>query len=455
VVNHSFIALSSFKELPYMRSKLCALTAAAATTFTVVACPNLAAEAASSTQDGSCVDGGGRTWSSRVVWGDEYSDSAGVRRVRVDSAAWTTNGRIVPTDAAVRTYDGGGTRLQRLKWTGRHDYLNGTSWLSWNPADPPSAPGKARVAVTLGIDGDGLGNCTKSFVQPSGATTTTTEPATTVTASGGWVSDQSAVPLGGAGCSAGSGTVTAVALRKEWDYWDNCGGAVVSVAAEGLPATPWGGDRVFRWHKPAGDSQVYQKLNRTLTKDNWPGGSAGPVPNTGSPADASGIYTVWQYIPSDRFRLNPGHGWVILSSFKENYTDSAGAWRQDPTWGLGCNNFSGPITCSLTPHDSPRFSLSAYMNRWVKWEYRMYQGAKDTTGHGGRIELWADGTLLDTGYESQRHVGSAAFAPLSSTRSWVWIAGQYTSNQSTGGIPDYQNTDATSYLGRSSITPLQ
>ena len=106
------------------------------------------------------------------------------------------------------------------------------------------------------------------------------------------------------------------------------------------------------------------------------------------------------------------------------------------------------------PHSSTAFTLDSYMDRWVKWEYRLYQGAKDTTGHGGRIELWADGRLLETGYESERHVGSAAFSPLSRTRSWVWIAGQYTSNQSTNGVPHYENTDVTSYVGMSSVAPL-
>jgi hypothetical protein len=202
---------------------------------------------------------------------------------------------------------------------------------------------------------------------------------------------------------------------------------------------------------------VYQKLNRGFTKDNWPAGSPGPyVPNTGSPADVSGVYTVAQFIPSARFKLNPGHGWVYLSEFKENYTDAAGTWHQDPTWGFGCNNFSGPTLCQLTPQtsSSPTFALSSYEDRWVTWQYRMYPGVKDSTGHGGRVELWADGKLLDTGYEATMHVGSAAFAPLSKTLAWVWIAGQYTSNQTTNGVPDYKNTDVTSYLGRSSVAPL-
>jgi hypothetical protein len=352
----------------------------------------------------------------------------------------------VPTDSAVLTYNGAGTRLQSLVWSGAFDYNNGTTWRARNPVDPPTAPGKAQVTVSLGVDGDGKGDCTTRFVQPSSG-----PPAAT----GGWSSDQLKVPNGDAGCSSNSGTPTAVALTKEWDYWDACGGTEVSAAAEGLPTGPWGGDHVFRWRKPAGNSQVYQKLNRTFTKDNWPTGSPGPkVPGTGSPADVSGIYSVWQYIPSARFRLNPGHGWVLPVQFKENYTDASGAFRQDPLWRIGCNNFSGPTMCSMSPHNSPKFPLSSYQDRWVKWEFRVYQGAKDTTGRGGRIELYADGKLLDTGYESEFHVGSGALAPLSRTHGWVWVVGQYTSNQTTGGVPDYQRTDVTSYVGLSTVTLL-
>jgi hypothetical protein len=330
-----------------------------------------------------------------------------------------------------------------------------TTKLSGLASSKPASSIGLRLGYTTGGAAVHLSKTTRPVLRLA------VRPATSVpetpTAPAGWASSQSSVPLGGAGCNADNrSTATAVALAKEWDYWDNCGGTEVSAAAEGLPAAPGGGDHVFRWYKAAGDSNVYQKLNRTFTKDNWATGSAGPgVPNSGSPADASGIYKVAQYIPSARFRLNPGHAWVILSEFKENYTDSAGNWHQDPTWQLGCNNMSGATTCSLSPHNSPTFALSSYMDRWVTWEYRIYQGAKDTTGHGGRIELWADGKLLDTGYESQRHVGSAAFGSLSQTKAWVWIAGQYTSNQTTNGVPDYQNTQVTSYLGRSSVTPIK
>jgi hypothetical protein len=271
--------------------------------------------------------------------------------------------------------------------------------------------------------------------------------------SGWWFSDIENVPAGSGGCGYDSGTTTANELTKQWDYWDQCGLSVVSASAEGLPTAPNGGN-VIKWHKPLNDPNVYQKVNRTLTKDNWPSAPAGSNANTGSPADVSGRYVVYQYIPSDKFHLNPSHGWVVLNEFKENFIDSSGQWQQYSTWGIGCNNFSGPITCSLNPHSNPEFVLSDYMDRWVRWEYRIYQGNKDTSGHGGRIELYADDQLVDTGYESEMHVGSAAYAPLSSTQAWVWVAGQYTSNQDTNGTPDYVNTDVTSYIDASAILPL-
>jgi hypothetical protein len=275
------------------------------------------------------------------------------------------------------------------------------------------------------------------------------------TANGYWYADLAGVPLGSAGCGFESGTPTAQALNDQWNYWDNCGASVVSVGDEGLPATPWNGDRVVKWHKPAGDNvNVYQKLNRAFGKGNWPNAS-GVTGTTGSPADVSGRYIVYDYIPSAKFELNPSHGWVLLTVFKEDYYDSSGAWRQDPTWGVGCFDFNNRgVRCSLSPHQSPTFPFSDIVDRWVKWELRVYQGARDTTGHGGRIELYMDDKLVDTGYNAEKHVGSGAFASLDRTRDWVWIAGQYTSNQTTNGVPDSQTTDVTSYVGASALLPL-
>jgi hypothetical protein len=121
------------------------------------------------TQTASCVDGSGVRWSAKARWGSTYS-SGGTTKVRIGYAGWTTNrAGAVRTDSLVRTYDGTGKRLRTLTWTGAFDYASGTAYKSRNPVNPPSAPGAAKVTVTLGVDGDGLRNCTMIFTQP-GAT---------------------------------------------------------------------------------------------------------------------------------------------------------------------------------------------------------------------------------------------------------------------------------------------
>jgi uncharacterized protein YkwD len=141
--------------------------------------------AAAVTSTGSCVDGGGTRWAVRVVWGDDYP-SGDITRVSLASAAWTTGARgPLATDSRVRTYDGAGTKLQDLTWSGPFDYAAGAVYKARNPVNPPSAPGQARVAVTLGVDGDGFGGCTVTLVQPpapTGTSSPTPTPSPTPTA---------------------------------------------------------------------------------------------------------------------------------------------------------------------------------------------------------------------------------------------------------------------------------
>lgn len=119
----------------------------------------------------SCVDGGGVRWDVRVSWGAPYA-SGEVTKVSLPRAAWTTSKPgAVPTDSRVRTYDGGGKLLQGLTWTGAFDYGSGAAEKARNPVDPVSAPGRAKVVLTLGVDGDGFGSCSVTLAQP-GATAT-------------------------------------------------------------------------------------------------------------------------------------------------------------------------------------------------------------------------------------------------------------------------------------------
>ena len=97
---------------------------------------------AATTQTGSCVDGGGIRWTAKAIWGGTYT-SGGVRKISINYAGWTTNGRAVPTDSTVRSYSGDGTRIQKLTWSGVYDYKGGTAYRVRNPLNPASAPGKA------------------------------------------------------------------------------------------------------------------------------------------------------------------------------------------------------------------------------------------------------------------------------------------------------------------------
>jgi uncharacterized protein YkwD len=129
--------------------------------------PAPASASAATVQQASCVDGGGVRWDVTVTWGATYASGA-VTNVALDRAAWTTRKTgVVPTDSRVRTYDGSGTRLQDLRWSGSFDYRSGTASKYRNPVNPPSAPGRAKVVLTLGVLGDGFSSCSVTLRQPS------------------------------------------------------------------------------------------------------------------------------------------------------------------------------------------------------------------------------------------------------------------------------------------------
>jgi len=151
------------------RPLVAALAALVATAGAFVLADPAPAQAAT-TRTASCVDGGGTRWNVTVVWGAVYSTSAGVTKVALDSAGWSTDvAGPVATDARVRTYDGAGKLLQDLRSTASTDYRSGTVVKTRNPVNPPSAPARARVMVTLGVAGDGYASCSVTVTQPGSA----------------------------------------------------------------------------------------------------------------------------------------------------------------------------------------------------------------------------------------------------------------------------------------------
>ena len=77
-----------------------------------------------------------------------------------------TNRGSTATDSIVKTYGPDGKLLNQTR-TATFDYKSGNVYDTRNPVNPPSSPGKSKITITLGRDGDGFGNCTVTYIQPS------------------------------------------------------------------------------------------------------------------------------------------------------------------------------------------------------------------------------------------------------------------------------------------------
>ena len=134
----------------------------------LVSVPTRAASADAGTT-GSCVDGGGIRWNTKVTWRSVYrSSTTNELNISVPLASWTTAARSVPTDSTIRTYSQG-VLSHTLNRTATRDYQMGQWYDSQNPRDPLSAPGRTKVVVSVGKDGDGKENCSVTHWQPGTA----------------------------------------------------------------------------------------------------------------------------------------------------------------------------------------------------------------------------------------------------------------------------------------------
>ena len=105
---------------------------------------------------------------------------------------------MVYAHGAVTFYDGSGKLLQTLSRVARFDYGAGIRYDYRNPLNPPSAPGRAKITVRTGVDGDGYAGCTVTYIQPSSSTPVPADPVVAV--------------AGDIACAPGS-TVTASSCR--------------------------------------------------------------------------------------------------------------------------------------------------------------------------------------------------------------------------------------------------
>ncbi|MDF2461682.1 MAG: hypothetical protein K0S68_1085, partial [Candidatus Saccharibacteria bacterium] len=285
--------------------------------------------------------------------------------------------------------------------------------------------------------------------------------------SGHWRSDIESVPLGTPQYVNGQPNASSTALKQQWTWFGQPGQEdqyglpqIVSAAAEGI-APPPGGDKVIKLHHPLGDPAVHHKLYKSFGAATFPSGAEPWDPH--APADVSGRYIAYQYVPSSKFSMT-SHGWVNMLQFKESVQTQDG-WKQNPSWWVGVGT-GGPYQytvslgswCCGGQHPNGKFyDFAPYMDKWVKWEFRVYQG--------NRLEWYLDDKLMDTGLNSSWPVGrmcqvgspySGAIA--TECREWVLGAGNYTSNQVMSGPggnqPDYNYIDTTVYVDLAAYLPL-
>ena len=136
---------------------------------------------AATTQTASCTDGGGHRWKGRSVWGSVYTARSGLKRVRNNNISFTSAARDATTvDYTVKTYNGDGRLVQTLgRQNRRFAFARGTVYLSRNPRNPISSPGRSRIVVEVGDGNDRRRGCTMTFVQPGRAPTPAASPIAT------------------------------------------------------------------------------------------------------------------------------------------------------------------------------------------------------------------------------------------------------------------------------------
>jgi hypothetical protein len=292
--------------------------------------------------------------------------------------------------------------------------------------------------------------------------TPTPKPTSSVppTTAGYWRSDmQSSTALTPATGSPAAGA--------EWSGWGqgdtNTYGVphVVSAAAEGLP-TPPSGDRVVKLRhsgaqSPFGADQAsgphnMHKLYKQFTVKTWPGGAEPTNRNDGTPDDVSGRYITNLYLPSNQMNFVKGY-WSNIMQFKEDYTGTDGSFNSNPSWWVGFNAFDPAhpvlnLSSSGGAHVGPSIPLNTLTDRWVQFELRLYQH--------DRLELYIDGKLVDTGYDSERRIGRTDYVgqkgtsgnTVAATLGWTFGVGNYTNGN------DYPAGASGMYVDLSCVLPL-
>lgn len=169
------------------------------------------------------------------------------------------------------------------------------------------------------------------------------------------------------------------------------------------------------------------------------------------PADVSGTYSAWYYIPSS-YQVPTGT-WANIFQFKEEY-DAGGSTGvvSDPLWwiqlstGSWAKSFGGArwATAKPTSANQPVASLSYWNSDWSTHPVVFYTipldrwfEIKAVIHQGSKADYYIDGKLFDTALASQYPV-----SPFHANgQEWTFGVGNYATAP-----------DTTLYLGKASYT---
>jgi hypothetical protein len=235
----------------------------------------------------------------------------------------------------------------------------------------------------------------------------------------------------------------------EWSWWGQGDSsyahrAVIDPRTEGVPRL--GGDHVARFETTPDDianGRVHAKLYRGF-------GTNFGQPDSRSPADVSGTYSAWYYIP-ETYRV-PDHTYVNMFQFKEEYQTASGK-ASDPLWWVQLGpvhwadgmsqGYGGPAITGRS--DAPVAFLNYWNSSWgarrnfVPLPLGRWFKLKAVVHQGSRIDFSIDGQPLDTARASTYPV-----SPFHGADSLAWTFG--IGNYSTGANgPMY--ADRVSYTG--------
>jgi hypothetical protein len=161
-----------------MRKILTALSASAIIAAgALIASPAQAVIPTEIRQSGACNDGGGVLYQARIQWNYTYVDHAGNTRASVNPLQFgtgeDTDGAAIDNRVRAYSWHSSDSTLHKIQDRIHFEGEDGNDSelvndVQVNPKNPLSAPLKSKVTVVLGTDGDGLGNCKITFLQPDG-----------------------------------------------------------------------------------------------------------------------------------------------------------------------------------------------------------------------------------------------------------------------------------------------